>query len=118
MREDSKWDVSAQGYAQLGDYILVNAGANAYQGKTDFTGSIISLGFSYAQLDIGFRPHWFSPMSDSSMLMSSEAPTMPSVSISNYEPLTRFGFSYELFEARMSSQDIVYTPAPGGITNV
>ena len=102
MREDSKWDVSAQGYAQLGDYVLVNGGANAYQGKTDFTGSIISLGFSYAQLDIGFRPHWFSPMSDSSMLMSTEAPTMPSVSLSNYERFTRFGLHYELFAARMS----------------
>lgn len=105
MREDSKWDVSAQGYAQLGDYVLLNAGANAYQGKTDFTGSILSLGFSYAQLDIGFRPHWFSPMSDSSMLMSTEAPTMPSVSLSNYERFTRFGLHYELFAARMSKSD-------------
>src|ERR1700730_1008164 len=33
MREDSKWDVSAQGYAQLGDYVLLNAGVNVYQGK-------------------------------------------------------------------------------------
>src|SRR3982074_2329995 len=49
MRENSKWDVSAQAYTQLGDYVLLNAGANAYQGKTDFTGSMISLGFSYAQ---------------------------------------------------------------------
>jgi hypothetical protein len=105
MREDSKWDVSAQGYAQLGDYVLVNAGANAYQGKTDFTGSMISLGFSYAQLDIGFRPHWFSPMSDSSMLMSTEAPTMPSVTLSNYERFTPFGLHYEVFAALMSESD-------------
>ena len=105
LRESSKWDVSAQGYAQLGDYVLLNAGVNAYQGKTDFTGSIISLGFSYAQLDVGFRPHWFSPMSDSSMLMSTEAPTMPSVTLSNYEPFTRFGLHYEFFAARMSKSD-------------
>jgi hypothetical protein len=39
------------------------------------------------------------------MLMSSEAPTMPSVSLSNYEPLTRLGLSYEFFEARMSKSD-------------
>jgi capsule assembly protein Wzi len=105
MREDSKWDVSVQGYAQFGDYVLVDAGMNSYQGKTDFTGSMISLGFDYAQLDIGFRPHWFSPMTDSSMLMSTEAPTMPSVTLSNYEPFTRFGLHYELFAARMSNSD-------------
>lgn len=105
MRENSKWNVSAQGYAQLGDYVLLNAGANAYEGRTDFTGSMISLGFSYAQLDIGFRPHWFSPMSDSSMLMSTEASTMPSVTLSNYEQLTPFGLHYEIFGARMSKSD-------------
>ncbi len=66
---------------------------------------MLSLGFSKAQLDIGYKPYWFSPMTDSSMLMSTEAPTMPSVSISNYEPLTRFGFSYEFFEAIMSHSD-------------
>src|SRR3984893_7793639 len=105
MQENSKWDVSAQAYTQFGDYVLVNAGVNAYEGKTDFTGSMISLGFNYAQLDIGFRPHWFSPMSDSSMLMSTEAPTMPSVTLSNYERFTRFGLRYEIFAARMSNSD-------------
>jgi len=49
---------------------------------------MLSLGFSKAQLDIGYKPHWFSPLTDSSLLMSTEAPTMPSVSLSNYEPLT------------------------------
>ncbi len=105
MRENSPWNVSAQGYSQLGDHLLVSAGVNSYQAKTDFTGSMISLGFSYAQLDLGFRPHWFSPMSDSSMLMSTEAATMPSVTVSNYEPFTSFGLHYELFAARMSESD-------------
>jgi hypothetical protein len=66
---------------------------------------MISLGFSWAQLDLGYRPHWFSPLSDSSMLMSSEAPTMPSLTLSNYEPLTRLGLRYEIFAARMSRSD-------------
>jgi hypothetical protein len=101
----SSWDVSAGGYLQPSDYVLLSAGVDAYEGRTDWTGSMLSLGFSKAQLDIGYKPHWFSPMSDNSMLMSSEAPTMPGISISNYEPLTRFGFSYELFDARMSHSD-------------
>src|SRR5262249_28236120 len=53
MREDSSWNVSAQAYTQLSDHFLVDAGVNAYEGKTDFTGSMVSFGFSYAQLDIG-----------------------------------------------------------------
>lgn len=102
MADDSEWDASAQVFWQPGDHLLVNAGAFAYEGKTDYTGSLISAGWDFFQLDIGFRPHWFSPMSDSSMLMSTEAPTMPSVTISNNRPLTRWGLHYELFAARMS----------------
>jgi hypothetical protein len=105
MEEDSHWNAAGQVYWQPSDYLLVGLGANAYQGKTDFTGSLVSFGFDFAQLDIGFRPHWFSPLSDSSMLMSTEAPTMPSVTLSNYRPLTRLGLHYELFAARMSESE-------------
>jgi hypothetical protein len=101
----SAWNVSGQGYIQPSDYLLVGLGVDAYDGQQDFTGSMLSLGFSKAQLDFGYKPHWFSPMSDSSMLMSTEAPTMPSVSVSNYEPLTRLGLTYDFFVARMSFAD-------------
>ena len=77
----------------------------AYDGRESFSGTYLSAGFSKAQLDIGYKPHWLSPMTDSSMLMSTEAPTMPSVGISNSEPLTRLGISYDIFEARMSHSD-------------
>ena len=79
----SAWDASIGGYLQPSDYLLVSIGAVAYDGREDYTGSMLSLGFSKAQLDIGYKPHWFSPLTDSSMLMSTEAPTMPSVSISS-----------------------------------
>jgi hypothetical protein len=105
MREDSHWDASAQVYVQPGDHVLVDLGAVAYEGRTSFSGSMISLGWSFAQFDIGFRPHWFSPFTDSSMLMSTEAPTMPSVTLSNYDRFTPFGLHYELFAARMSNSD-------------
>src|SRR5580698_9279135 len=60
MREDSHWEASGQAYLQPSDYVLLDAGVVAYEGHTSFNGSMISLGFSFAQLDIGFRPHWFS----------------------------------------------------------
>ena len=37
----------------------------------------LSLGFNWAQLDVGYRAHWWSPATDCSMLMSTEAPTIP-----------------------------------------
>jgi hypothetical protein len=98
----SPWDLSVQAFVEPNDYVLLSGGAISYEGRTAPTGSMLSLGFNFAQLDIGYRDHWFSPATDSSMLLSTEAPTMPSVTLSNYEPLTRLGFQYEFFLARMS----------------
>jgi hypothetical protein len=44
-------------------------------------------------------------MTDSAMVLSTEAATMPSITLSNYVPLTRFGLHYELFAAKMSTSD-------------
>lgn len=108
MPADSDYELSVAGYVQPTDYFLVSAGGIAYQGRATPTGSMASVGTNWAQLDFGYRDHWLSPMTDSSSLMSTEAPTMPSVTLSNYEPLTRLGFQYEFFLARMSSQEILY----------
>ncbi len=104
----SPWEFSAQGFVQPNDYLLLSGGAISHEGRTVPTGSMLSLGFNWAQLDIGWRDHWISPATDSSMLLSTEAPTMPSVTLSNYEPLTRFGFQYEFFAALMSRTDHIF----------
>jgi hypothetical protein len=103
--EQSAWQLAGAGYIQPSDYILVNVGGVGYDGRETPTGSVLSLGFDWAQLDVGYRDRWWSPMTDSSMLISTEAPTMPSISLSNYDPLTRLGWQYEVFLARMSYTD-------------
>jgi hypothetical protein len=108
MGSKSTWELSAEAYWQPSDYVLAEVGGVGYEGRTNFTGTMLSLGGSYAQLDIGFRPHWWSPLSDSSMLMSSEAPTLPSVTLSNYEPISPLGIKYEFFGARMTKQPIAF----------
>ena len=108
MPADSDYELSVVAYAQPTDYFLISAGGIAYEGRTTPTGSMASVGTNWAQLDFGYRDNWLSPMTDSSSLMSTEAPTMPSVTLSNYEPLTRLGFQYEFFLAQMSSQEILY----------
>ena len=123
MAQNSHWDASAVLYLQPSDYLLVDLGAVAYEGRTNYTGSMVSMGWEWAQLDLGFRPHWFSPFTDSSMLMSTEAPTKPSVTLSNYTPLTSLGFSYQIFGSRMTKSDHIvwqdgYTsgePSLGGL---
>jgi hypothetical protein len=111
---DADWEVSAQGFVQPNDYLLAAAGVIAYPGRTSPSGSMLSMGFNWAQIDLGYRDHWFSPATDGSMLISTEAPTMPSVTLSNYEPLTRFGFQYELFSAVTSRTDhILYQGREG-----
>jgi hypothetical protein len=110
---NSHWDLSAQAFVQPNDYFLASAGAIAYSGRTVPTGSMLSLGFNWAQVDIGYRDHWLSPATDSSMLQSTESPTTPSITLSNYEPLTRLGFQYELFWARMARSDHILAGGQG-----
>jgi hypothetical protein len=102
---DSAWRVDARSHFHVNDYIIVNAGGIAYDGRAVPTGSFVSVGFDFAQLDIGFRDHWLGPMSDSAVPISTHAPTMPSITLSNYRPLTSLGFTYEVFAAEMSNQD-------------
>jgi hypothetical protein len=107
---NDNWELSAQGYVQPSDYLLASAGAIAYSGRTQAAGSMLSVGASWAQLDAGYRPHWLSPMTDTgSMLYSTESPTSPTVTLSNWEPLTRLGFQYEFALGRLSQ-----TSANGG----
>lgn len=105
MSVDSPWKIAGGVFYQPSDYLLLNAGGVAYQGRATPTGTSISLGLDVVQLDIGYRDHWFSPLTDSSMLISTEAPTMPSITLSNYKPISPLGFNYEIFLAEMSKQD-------------
>ena len=105
MPSDSGYEASIMAYWQPSDYVLISVGGLAYEDQAVPTGSVISIGMEYAQLDIGYRDHWFSPMTDSAMLQSTQMQTMPSVTLSNYTPLTRWGLRYEFFIAEMSESD-------------
>ncbi|MBL8270712.1 capsule assembly Wzi family protein [Steroidobacter sp.] len=111
------WEARVGGYYQWNDYVLISAGAIASDDEVIPTGSLLSLGTDYAQLDIGYRDHWLSPLNDSSSLISTEAPTMPSVTLSNYKPISRLGIGYEVFAAEMSKQENLPTLDGLGVTS-
>jgi hypothetical protein len=102
---DSNWQAYASAFGRFNDYALVSAGAVGYQGRVTPTGSMLSVGGHAAQLDVGYRDHWWSPFRLGSMLLSSEAATMPSVTLSSVVPLTSAHLRYEMFMARMSYSD-------------
>jgi hypothetical protein len=106
---DSEWLASAQGYWQPTDSIIVSLGGVGDADDAVATGSMLSAGWDFAQLDVGYRDHWFSPFTDSAMIISTEARTLPSITLSNYRPFTRLGLSYEVFMAEMEhSERIVF----------
>ena len=109
-KAQSPFQIAAAGYVQPNSHILLNLGGDIYKGRVTPTGTMLSLGFDWAQLDIGYRDHWWSPLTDSSMLISTEAPTMPSITLSNYQPLTRLGLQYEIFVAQMSQSSRIQLP--------
>jgi hypothetical protein len=116
MDSDSSYEVSVGAFWQASDHILLNGGVFAYDGDTTPTGSFASIGSDRMQLDIGYRDHWLSPMTDSAMLLSTQAPTMPTLSLSNYEPISRIGFQYEVFLGEMSESSRIVSTSGTGYT--
>jgi len=114
-RVDSPVDGSATAFYRPGDYVLLTAGGVAYAGtdsRFNPAGTMASFGNEYLQLDAGYRDHWLSPMTDSSMLISTEAPTLPSVTLSSQRPITGLGLEYEAFFARMPYTNQIVWPDP------
>lgn len=103
---------------QAADWLGFYLGAEAIGGSNDPregeevrpTGSILSLGVDWAQLDIGYRDYWLSPFQGSAQLLSTNAETMPSISLSNNRQIEFFGlgFNYQVFVAEMGRQNVLF----------
>lgn len=112
---DSSYLISASAFWVVNDYIAVNLGSitgeRPGQDENFLDGSFLSLGWDKLQLDVGFRPHWLSPFQESAMLISTQATSMPSVTLSNSQPLDFLGITYEVFMAQMSESDLIESGA-------
>jgi hypothetical protein len=101
-QSDSAAGVHAAGYARYGEHVLLGAGVVANGGRATPTGTMLSLGGERLQVDIGYRDHWWSPARLSTQVLGTQAPTLPSITISNARALTRAHIGYELFYSRLS----------------
>lgn len=107
-RMDSPLDASVVLAYRPFDHLLFTAGGVAYAGpggRFNPEGTLASAGDQYLQVDAGWRDQWLSPMTDSSMLVSTQAPTMPSLTLSSQMPFSPLGLEYQFSFAKMSYQD-------------
>ena len=101
---------SVRGFAQPASWLAITVGTELSEDIQQATGSMVSLGTNWAQLDIGYKEYWLSPFQGAAQLLSTQAQTLPSISVSNYLPINVFdvGLGYELFVAQLSRQPTLY----------
>lgn len=103
-RIDSNYSAFANLYWQVSDHILFNASGIAFKDEVLPTG-FISVGYDFAQFDIGWRDRSWSPFHDSAVVLSTNARSSISVGVSNYRPLTFLNLRYEVFYADLEETD-------------
>ncbi|GHE84240.1 capsule assembly Wzi family protein [Thalassotalea profundi] len=103
---DSLFQVSFANFYQANSYLIFNAGGSYIEGEGfNPHHSYVSFGYEYAQVDIGYREHWYSPTIMSAPLISTNAESMPSITVSNITPITDFNFKYELSFGKFKTMD-------------
>ncbi len=116
---DSNLNISFRSQWQADDWLGVYLGGDLTRYKESYlenqvqpTGSLVALGTDWAQLDIGYKDIWLSPFQGSAQLLSTNAETLPSVSVSNNRQLDTFGikWNYNAFLAQTSRQDVQFRP--------
>ncbi|MCC2617514.1 capsule assembly Wzi family protein [Aestuariibacter halophilus] len=104
MNSDTHFSLSTAGFTMLTPYAMASVGTrwDDEQGLVHW-GTALSAGFEYAQVDIGYREHWFSPMQDGAMLVSTHAKPSPSITVSNVAPITDWQLNYTFFYSKLET---------------
>ncbi len=116
-RTNSHGYATLRGQWQVADWLGVYLGVDATEyedenldGHYPATGSTLSIGVDWAQLDLGYKDIWLSPFHGSAQLLSTNAEPMLSLSLSNNLPIEFLGvnWSYQGFLSQMSRQLVLY----------
>lgn len=107
---DQSYWLKAHGHWQETPWLGIYAGIDTSNERTLPSGSVLAMGTSWAQLDIGYKERWWSPFQGSAQVISTNAETLPSIGLSNNTPIELFGtyFSYDVFVAQTSRQLVLY----------
>ncbi len=103
---DSNYQASVGALAYITPYAYVSLGATYADGAgTIHTNTHLGFGYEYAQVELGYREHWYSPFQDSAVLLSTHAVSSPSITISNATPITKWNIRYEAFYSILEEQE-------------
>ncbi len=107
---EERYSLGLSAHLQPTDYFIATVGGEVSNQRSTASGSLLSLGGPWLQLDLGYKAYWLSPFQGSSQLLSTHAETMPSIALSNYQPIEVFGtqWSYEVFTAQMGRQPTLF----------
>lgn len=107
---DENAALSFRSHAKITDWLMLSVGAEVSDEQQQATGALLSVGVSWAQLDVGYKEYWLSPFQGSSQLLSTQAQAMPSVSLSNNLPIQflGMGFNYDFSLSQLSRQPVLY----------
>jgi len=112
VNKDSSYISDITANWQPNDYFAVNLGGLFWYenniSEYSFENTFISVGQDWAQLDIGYKANWLSPFKNSAMILSTNAPSIASISLSNSAPLTSLNIKYNFFVGELSSSDRIY----------
>lgn len=108
IRNDASYDVSLGGLAYVSPYAYISSGVrHAQDAGTIHYNTHVAFGYEYAQVELGYREHWFSPFQDSAMLVSTHAEASPSITISNSTPISDWNIRYEVFYSILEEVDAI-----------
>lgn len=106
IKSDSSYQVAVGSLAYINPYLYVSGGVQYADGENAiFNNTHIAFGYEYAQVELGYREHWFSPFQDSAMLVSTHAKASPSITLSNATPITDWNIRYEVFYSKLEKAD-------------
>jgi hypothetical protein len=102
---DSNYQGSIGALAYITPYAYVSLGTTyADDAGVIHTNTHLGFGYEYAQVELGYREHWFSPFQDSAVLLSTHAISSPSITVSNATPITKWNLRYEVFYSILEEQ--------------
>lgn len=105
-----QFQLGAEAHWQGGQWFRANGAISVGNGERSLAGTLISIGSDHAQLDIGFKPYWLSPLQGHSQILSTHAEALPSISLSNPVVINSWGlrWNYEVAVAELSKQKTAY----------
>lgn len=101
-----QFQLGAEAHWQGASWFRANGALSVGEQQQSLAGTLVSIGGGIAQLDIGFKPYWLSPLQGHSQLLSTQTESVPSISLSNPVVINSWGlrWNYEIAVAELSKQ--------------